>query len=157
MSTGIAASKVQTGSNAALQTQPTPRDSGFFTCSGPVSLPSPSVLIRTAPEPCWPSYPLLCPCPVVHSTPAAQKTLLLKNPMCSKSSLVAQTVKNPPAMKVRSPGQEDPLEEGMANHSSVPWRSPWTEEPGGLQSTESQRVGHNRATSLSLSLYLNKV
>ena len=45
---------------------------------------------------------------------------------------------------VRSLGQEDPLEEGMATHSSIlAWRVPWTEEPGGLQSMGSQRVGHN--------------
>ena len=47
-------------------------------------------------------------------------------------------------MRVGSLGQEYPLEEGMATHSSIPaWRIPWTEEPGGLQSMESQRVGHN--------------
>ena len=41
-------------------------------------------------------------------------------------------------------GQEDPLEEGMATHSSMlAWSIPWTEGPGGLQSTGSQRVGHN--------------
>ena len=41
-------------------------------------------------------------------------------------------------------GQEDPLEKEMATHSSIlAWRIPWTEEPGGLQSTGSQRVGHN--------------
>ena len=41
-------------------------------------------------------------------------------------------------------GQEDLLEEGMATHPSIlAWRIPWTEEPGGLQSMESQRVGHN--------------
>ena len=61
--------------------------------------------------------------------------------------LVAQTVKNPPAMeetRVRSLGQEDPLEEEMATHSSIlAWRIPWTEEPGGLQSMGSQRVGHD--------------
>ena len=46
-------------------------------------------------------------------------------------------------MGVRSLGQKDPLEEGMATHSSVlPWRMPWTEEPGRLQSMGSQRVGH---------------
>ena len=40
-------------------------------------------------------------------------------------------------------GQEDPLEEGVATHSSIfVWRIPWTEEPGGLQSTGLQRVGH---------------
>ena len=42
------------------------------------------------------------------------------------------------------PGWEDPLEEGMATHSSIlAWRIPWTEEPGGLQSTGSQRVRHD--------------
>ena len=42
------------------------------------------------------------------------------------------------------PGQEDPLEEGMAAHSNIlAWRSPWTEEPGGLQSMGSQRVRHS--------------
>ena len=47
-------------------------------------------------------------------------------------------------MRVRSLGQEDPLEEEMATHSSIlAWRIPWTEEPGGLQSTELQRVGHD--------------
>ena len=65
----------------------------------------------------------------------------------SWAPLVAQTVKNPPAMRetwVRSLGWEDPLEEGMATHSSLlAWRIPWTEEPGGLQSMGSQRVGHN--------------
>ena len=48
---------------------------------------------------------------------------------------------------VGSLGQEDPLEEGMATHSStLVWRIPWTEEPGGLQSVGSQRVGHDLAT-----------
>ena len=58
-------------------------------------------------------------------------------------------VKNPPAMQepretqVRSLGQEDPLEESMATHSSVlAWRISWTEDPGRLQSIGSQRVGH---------------
>ena len=54
-----------------------------------------------------------------------------------EASLVTQMIKNPPAMRetwVRSLGWEDPLEEGMATHSSVlAWRIPWTEEPGGLQ------------------------
>ena len=57
------------------------------------------------------------------------------------------TVKNLPVVqetRVWSPGREDPLEEGMATHSSVlAWRIPWTEEPGRLQSTGSQRVGHD--------------
>ena len=59
---------------------------------------------------------------------------------------MAQRVKNLPAMKetqVQSLGLEDPLEEEMATQSSIPgWRIPWTEEPGGLWSMESQRVGH---------------
>ena len=56
-------------------------------------------------------------------------------------------VKNPPAMQemgVQSLDQDDPLEEEMATHSSVlVWRIPWTEEPGGLQSMGSQRVGYD--------------
>ena len=48
---------------------------------------------------------------------------------------------------VRSPGQEDPLEEEIATHSStLVWEIPWTEEPGELQSMGSQRVAHNLAT-----------
>ena len=62
-------------------------------------------------------------------------------------SLVAQTVKNLPAMLetwVQSLGQKDPLEKGMATHSSIlAWRIPWTEEPGGPQFMELQRVGHD--------------
>ena len=47
-------------------------------------------------------------------------------------------------MLVQTPGQEDPLEEGMATHSSIlAKRIPWTEEPAGLQSMGLQRVGHN--------------
>ena len=54
---------------------------------------------------------------------------------------------------VQSLDWEDPLEKEMATHSStLAWRIPWREEPGGLQSLGSQRVGHNWATSLSLSL-----
>ena len=62
-------------------------------------------------------------------------------------TLMAQIVKNPPAMQeiwVRFLGWEELLEEGMATHSSIlAWRIPWTEEPGRLQSIESHRVGHN--------------
>ena len=56
-------------------------------------------------------------------------------------------VKNLPAMQetqVLSLGWEDPLQEGMATHSSIlAWKIPWTEEPGGLQSMWLQRVGHD--------------
>ena len=62
------------------------------------------------------------------------------------ASLVFQLVKNLPALqetRVQSPGWEDPLEKEMATHSNIlAWRIPWTEEPGGLQSVGSQRVGH---------------
>ena len=58
-----------------------------------------------------------------------------------------QTVKNLPAMQktwVQSLGQEDPLQKGMATHSSIlAWRIPQTEERNGLQFIRSQRVGHN--------------
>ena len=57
--------------------------------------------------------------------------------------------------RVLSLGREDPLEKEMATHSSIlTWKIPWMEEPGGLQSTGSQRVGHNWATSLTLPLGL---
>ena len=60
-------------------------------------------------------------------------------------------VKHLPAMqenRVCSLGQEDPLEKEMATHSSIlAWKIPRTEEPGGLQSMESQRVGHDWATN----------
>ena len=63
------------------------------------------------------------------------------------TSLVAQTVKNLPAVRETRDqflGWEDLLEEGMATHSSVPaWRILWTEEPGRLQSMSLQRVRHN--------------
>ena len=68
------------------------------------------------------------------------------------ASQVAQWVKNPPAMQetqetwVQSLGQEDPLEEGMATHSSIiSWRIPWTEEPGGLQPIGLQGIRHDWA------------
>ena len=68
-------------------------------------------------------------------------------PNLEGASLVAQTEKNLPAMQetwVRSLGWEDPIEKGMATRSSIPaWRIQWTEEPGGLQSMGSQRVGHD--------------
>ena len=61
------------------------------------------------------------------------------------SKLVAQMVKNLPAMQetwIQSLGQKDPLEKGMATHSRIlTWRTRWTEELGGLQSMELQRVG----------------
>ena len=68
----------------------------------------------------------------------------------SGSFQVALVVRNPPANaeasrdQVLSLGQEDPLEKEMATYSNIlAWRIPWTEEPSGLQSVGSQRVGHN--------------
>ena len=61
--------------------------------------------------------------------------------------MVAQTVMNLPAIQetqVRFLGWEDPLEKEIASHSSIlPWRIPWTEEPGGLQSMGLQTVSHD--------------
>ena len=70
--------------------------------------------------------------------------------------VVAQRLKPLPAMPEtwdQSLGREDPLEKEVATHSRIlAWRIPWTEEPGGLQSTGSQRVRHDWVTSLSLSI-----
>ena len=79
----------------------------------------------------------------------------------SWASLVAQIVKNLPAMQefwVQSLGREDPLGKEMATHSSIlTWRIPWTEEPDGLQSIGLQRVRHDLETKpapLPLSLFV---
>ena len=67
--------------------------------------------------------------------------------MPDKDFPVAHMVKNPPAMqetRVRSLGQEEPLEKEIATHPSIiAWRIPWTEEPGGLQPLRLRRVGHD--------------
>ena len=80
------------------------------------------------------------------SEPGVAGSSLTWNSMI-QASLVAQMVKNLTTVQetqVCSLGLENPLEESMANHSSVlAWRIPWTEEPGGLQSMGSQRVGHD--------------
>ena len=72
---------------------------------------------------------------------------VMLNAFLHGASLMAQMVKNLPEMQetwVQSLGQEDPLEKGMATHSSIlAWRIPWTEEPDGLQSIGLQRVGHD--------------
>ena len=71
------------------------------------------------------------------------------------ASLVAHMIQSLPAMQetqVWSLGWEDPLEKGMATHSSIfAWRIPWTEEPGGLQSMRQQRDRHDWATNKLLS------
>ena len=67
--------------------------------------------------------------------------------MSFRASLVAQLIKNFLAVQetqVQSLGWEDPVEKEMATHSSIlAWKISWTEEPGGLQSMGSQRVGHD--------------
>ena len=82
----------------------------------------------------------------------------------SWASLVALMVKNLPTIPktwVRSLDQEDPLEKRMATHSSIlAWRIPWTEEPSGLESMGSQRVGHDWATNITTTcwkFYFRKV
>ena len=71
----------------------------------------------------------------------------LVDPFSIYTGTHAQMVKNLPAMHetwVQSLGQEDPLEKKTATHSSIlAWEVSWTEEPGGLQSMESQRMGHD--------------
>ena len=82
-----------------------------------------------------------------HPTISSSVTPFSSYPQSSAASLVTQVVKNLPAIRetrVQPLGWEDPLERGMATHSSIlAWRIPWTEEPGGLQSMGSQRVGHD--------------
>ena len=79
--------------------------------------------------------------------------------MPARASLVAQMVKNLPAMRetwVQSLGWEDPLEKGMAAHSIVlAWRIPWTEESGALQSMGSKRVGHHWASNAQTQIILS--
>ena len=66
------------------------------------------------------------------------------------ASLMAQLVNDPPAMQetcARSLGGEDPLEKEMATHFNIlAWEIPWTEEPGGLQSTGLQKIRHDLAS-----------
>ena len=80
------------------------------------------------------------------------------------ASLIAQSVKNLPAMQktwVQFLGQKNPLEKEMAIHSSaLAWKIPWAEEPGGLQSMGSQKVRHNSTAQHSTAQYkvlLNRV
>ena len=74
----------------------------------------------------------------------------------TRASLVAQMVKHLPTIRetqVRSLGREDPLEKEMATHSSIlAWKIPWTEDPGRLQFMGLQKVRHDWATSLLLSM-----
>ena len=91
------------------------------------------------------------PLPLGVRWPSSRATVSLKVFLSpsqgNSSSLVAQMEKNQPAMQeswIRSLAQEDHLKKGMATHPSIlAWRIPWTEEPDGLQSMGSQRVGRD--------------
>ena len=92
------------------------------------------------------------------TTGASGKSLLgFVNFLSMHLSSFGGSVKNPPAKRetwIRSLGWEDPLEEGMATHSSIlAWRIPWTKESGGLRSMGSQSVWHDWATKHSTVFY----
>ena len=101
--------------------------------------------------------------PVRAALPGATEWSLISDlcfgspPLCLRDSLLAQSVKNLPAVQetwVQFLGGEDPLEKEMATHSSIlAWRIPWTEEPGGLQSIGSQEWDTTERLSLLLLLY----
>jgi len=85
--------------------------------------------------------------PVPSSLPCAARLFCLPKCYHHRAPLVAQMVRNLPAMQetwVQSLSQEDPLEKEMVTHSSIlAWRIPWTEESGRLQFVGLQRVGHD--------------
>ena len=87
------------------------------------------------------------PMQIARGTGIGDQNISFNDGMARLECLAAQTVKNPPAVQetwVQSLGWEDPLEKGRATHSNIlAWRIPWTEEPYGLSSMGSQRVGHD--------------
>ena len=84
------------------------------------------------------------------------KDLITNNCYGSGGFPGGSVVKNLPATQDRSLGREDPLEKKMATHSSMlPWEIPWTEEPGGLQSVGSKRVGYDVVTKPPHHLYVS--
>ena len=114
-------------------------------------------IMLTCNTPGWCLHALCCG---GSSTPKTHWNWVCESSLSSHSlsEVLAQMVKHLPTMletRVWSLDPEDPLEKEMATHSStLAWRIPWVEEPGGLQSMGLQRVGHNWVTSFSLSLYL---
>ena len=93
-----------------------------------------SQVLGGPPEP--PDPHTLCPPYTYYRAPIVQCSVSGKEPACQ--------CRRRQETQVRFLGREDPLEEGMATHSSIlAWRIPWTEEPGGLQSVRSQRVRHD--------------
>ena len=111
---------------------------GQFPCRAPWSLSQESTGAVSGANPVWPRH--------CEHSPHTRAIFACGAPS-SGASLVAQAVERLPVMQetwVLSLGQEDPLEKEMATHSSIlAWRIPWTEEPGRLQSTGSQKVGHD--------------
>ena len=99
----------------------------------------------------WISQIACLQCPCTPKPKYLLKYFIRKLFFLIRASLMAQMVKNLPAMqetRIQSLGREDPLEEGIATHSSIlAWRIPWMEEPGGLQSMGPQRVRHDWATN----------
>ena len=87
------------------------------------------------------------PCLVPEFRGKCFQFFTIEDNFCCEASLVAQRLKSLPPMRetwVQSLGWEDPLEKEMAIHSSIlAWRIPWMEKPSRLQSTGSQRVGHD--------------
>ena len=81
--------------------------------------------------------------------------------MCTAGFPGGAVVKNPPEVQetqVQSLGWEDPLEKGMETHPGIlAWRIPWTEEPGGLHSMGSQRVGHNLEINTFIFTFFTKL
>ena len=120
---------------------------GLLTCQAPLSM-------GFSRQEYWCGLPFPSPGDLHH--PGIKSTSLMP-PLWQVASLVAQRLKRLPPMwetRVWSLGREDPLEKEMIDHSSIlAWRISWTEKPGRLQSTGSQRVGHDWATSHSPFLY----
>ena len=108
---------------------------------------------------CGSHYIALCcfnpPCPICSCLYCSNDWNFV---LLSVVPLVTQMVKNLPVTwetQVRSVGREAPLEKGMATHSTLAWRIPWTEEPGGLQSMGSQRGRHDWATNIYPQYYFS--
>ena len=125
-------------------------------------VPYPVLTVASWPLTIWPRGPSRDYYPREIKTMSSQR--LVRGQICScfiltRTSLVTQMIKNLPAIQetwVQSLCWEDPLEKEMATDSStLVWKIPWTEEPGKLQSTGSQRIGHNWATSLLLFCFID--
>ena len=101
----------------------------------------------------WPRYDIALTCSRIFNITGKRPSVVVKMMCCLQSRWAFFWDNVDKIGKTRSSlGWEDPLEKEMATHSSIhAWKIPWTEEPGGPQSMGLQRVGHDWATSLSLS------